>query len=64
MDTENLPEHDTASSDLLAEHIAHALERDIIFGRLRAGQKLGEEDLADRFTASRHQVREGLARLE
>lgn len=64
MDTESLPGHEAANPDVIAEHIARSIERDIIFGRLRAGQKLGEEDLAERFAASRHQVREGLARLE
>src|SRR5262249_51214691 len=39
------------------------LEQDIVFGRLKPGQKLPEEELAERFGASRHQVREGLARL-
>src|SRR5262245_10756611 len=44
--------------------IARALERDIVFGRLKPGEKLREEELAERFAASRHHVREGLARLE
>jgi DNA-binding GntR family transcriptional regulator len=35
-----------------------------VLGRLRHGEKLREEDLAERFGASRHHVREGLARLE
>lgn len=48
----------------MAERIAHMLEQDIIFGRLQPGQKLREEELAERFGASRHQVREGLTRLE
>jgi DNA-binding GntR family transcriptional regulator len=52
------------AEDPLAEKIARAIEQDIVFGRLRPGQKLGEEDLAERFCASRHQVREGLAKLE
>lgn len=50
--------------DPLAETIARSLESDIIFGRLISGQKLREEELADRFRASRHQVREALGRLE
>jgi DNA-binding GntR family transcriptional regulator len=52
------------SADLLAETIARALEADIIFGRLPPGRKLREEELAERFSASRHQVREALARLQ
>ena len=52
------------AGDLLAESIAQALEADIIFGRLSPGRKLPEEELAERFSASRHQVREALARLQ
>jgi len=53
-----------AGTDPAADMIARALEQDIVLGRLRPGEKLREEDLADRFSASRHHVREGLARLE
>ena len=52
------------ATDPAAEQIAKALEEDIVLGRLPPGAKLREEDLAERFSASRHQVREGLARLE
>jgi DNA-binding GntR family transcriptional regulator len=51
------------SADAVSERIARLLEQDIVFGRLKPGQKLPEEELAERFGASRHQVREGLARL-
>lgn len=51
-------------TDPAAEQIARVLEQDIVLGRVRPGEKLREEDLAERFSASRHQVREGLARLE
>lgn len=51
-------------ADPAAEQIARALEQDIVLGRLRPGSKLREEVLAERFSASRHHVREGLARLE
>jgi len=51
-------------TDPAAEQIAKALEQDIVLGRLLPAAKLREEDLAERFSASRHQVREGLARLE
>jgi DNA-binding GntR family transcriptional regulator len=50
-------------TDPTAEQIARAIERDIFAGGLRPGEKLREEDLAERFGASRHHVREGLARL-
>jgi len=50
--------------DALSAQIAGELETDIVFGRLRPGQKLPEEELADRFSATRHQVREALLRLE
>jgi DNA-binding GntR family transcriptional regulator len=50
--------------DATADQIARALEQDIVLGRLRPGQKLREEELAERFSASRHHVREGLARLD
>ncbi len=52
-----------ANGDPLADQIARALEEDIVFGRLKPGQKLREEELAERFAGSRHQVREALARL-
>jgi DNA-binding GntR family transcriptional regulator len=51
-------------TDPAAELIARAVEQDIVLGRLRPGEKLREEELAERFCASRHHVREGLARLE
>jgi DNA-binding GntR family transcriptional regulator len=53
----------SASTDPLAEQISQEIERDIIFGHLAPGRKLREEELAQRFEASRHQIREALARL-
>jgi DNA-binding GntR family transcriptional regulator len=53
-----------SNGDPAAEQIARVLEQDIVLGRLRPGSKLREEVLAERFSASRHHVREGLARLE
>ena len=50
--------------DAFSAQIAGELETDIVFGRLRPGQKLPEEELAERFGATRHQVREALSRLE
>ena len=55
--------NETAPDDPLAAQIARALEEEIVFGRLKPGQKLREEELAERFAGSRHQVREALARL-
>jgi DNA-binding GntR family transcriptional regulator len=46
-----------------AELIARAIERDIFRGRLRPSEKLREEELAERFRASRHHIREALGRL-
>jgi DNA-binding GntR family transcriptional regulator len=57
-------EESRSGADPTAEQIARALEKDIVLGRLKPGEKLREEDLAVRFSASRHHVREGLARLE
>ncbi len=50
-------------ADPAAEQIARAIELDIFGGRLPPGEKLREEDLAERFDASRHHVREALVRL-
>ena len=55
---------DAVSGDAFSAQIAGELETDIVFGRLRPGQKLPEEELAERFAATRHQVREALSRLE
>ena len=57
------PSDASATADPMAGQIARALEKDIAFGRLDPGQKLREEELAERFAASRHQVREALAQL-
>jgi DNA-binding GntR family transcriptional regulator len=51
------------AADLAADQIARAVERDIFRGRLRPGEKLREEELSERFEASRHHVRAALARL-
>ncbi|MFC7608927.1 dihydroxy-acid dehydratase domain-containing protein [Teichococcus aestuarii] len=44
--------------------IAAALEEDIVFGRLHPRERLIEEELAERFRATRHTVRRALAELE
>jgi DNA-binding GntR family transcriptional regulator len=49
--------------DPAAEQIARAVEREIFRGRLRPGEKLREEELAERFGATRHHVREALVQL-
>lgn len=49
--------------DPAADQIARAIEQDIFGGRLAPGEKLGEEELAQRFQASRHHIREALVRL-
>lgn len=46
------------------EEIADALEGDIIFGRLKPGERLREEALLDRFGHSRHFIRSAFVRLE
>jgi DNA-binding GntR family transcriptional regulator len=51
------------AADPAAEQITRAIERDIFRGRLGPGEKLREEELAERFEASRHHVRAALARL-
>ncbi len=46
------------------EDIAEALEADIIFGRLKPGERLREEALLERFGHSRHFIRAAFVRLE
>lgn len=46
------------------ESIAAALEEEIIFGRLKPGERLREEALLERFGHSRHFIRAALMRLE
>jgi DNA-binding GntR family transcriptional regulator len=47
----------------LAETIAQSLAADIINGQLRAGQRLDEQTIAERFEVSRSPVRDALRRL-
>jgi DNA-binding GntR family transcriptional regulator len=44
--------------------IVGALEEDILFGRLRTRERLIEDELIERFGATRHVVRQALAELE
>ena len=48
---------------LLSDRIRNALTDEIASGRLPAGAALDEQDLADRFGASRTPVREALRQL-
>jgi DNA-binding GntR family transcriptional regulator len=47
-----------------SEMICEALERDILFGRLRPRERLIEDELIARLDATRHQVRQALVELE
>jgi DNA-binding GntR family transcriptional regulator len=44
--------------------LVRALEEDILFGRLRPRERLVEDDLIERFQATRHAVRQALVELE
>ncbi|TGV74996.1 GntR family transcriptional regulator, partial [Mesorhizobium sp. M00.F.Ca.ET.158.01.1.1] len=44
--------------------IVHALEEDIIFGRLAPATRLVQDVLLDRFPVSRHTIRQALYQLE
>jgi DNA-binding GntR family transcriptional regulator len=44
--------------------IAQELRQDVLEGKLRPGERIGQEELAERFDASRIPVREGLKLLE
>jgi DNA-binding GntR family transcriptional regulator len=52
------------SSHTPDEEIADALEGDIIFGRLKPGERLREEALLERFGHSRHFIRAAFVQLE
>lgn len=55
--------HEPSNQSLELE-IARALEYDIVFGRLSPGERLREENIAQRLSASRHHVRSALMQLE
>ncbi len=55
---------DTEYAELSAEQIADVLEEDIVFGYLHPRERLVEDDLRERFNATRHSVRQALAELE
>jgi DNA-binding GntR family transcriptional regulator len=50
--------------ELPDDEIAGALEDDIIFGRLKPGERLREEALLERFGHSRHFIRAAFVKLE
>ena len=52
-----------AERGLISDQIRNALSDEIAAGRLAAGTALDEQDLADRFGASRTPVREALRQL-
>ncbi|RFC62767.1 GntR family transcriptional regulator [Fulvimarina endophytica] len=51
-------------SEDLIDRIVTRLEEDIVFGRLHPRERLVEEDIALRFDAKRHVVRQALVKLE
>ena len=53
-----------AKSDDTLHRMVETLEDDILFGRLRTRERLIEDELIERFGATRHAVRQGLAELE
>jgi len=53
-----------AKSPRTLTSIVAALEEDILFGRLRTRERLIEDELIDRFSATRHVVRQVLVELE
>jgi DNA-binding GntR family transcriptional regulator len=65
MPTSLTPDRETAGEDksLLSDMIREALADDIATGRLKPGAALDEQQIADRFGASRTPVREALRHL-
>ncbi|MBT7611683.1 MAG: GntR family transcriptional regulator [Rhodospirillaceae bacterium] len=51
-------------TDTRLETVVDSIKQDIIFGRLRPRERLVEDQLTERFGASRHQVRMAFATLE
>ena len=52
------------TSEKLLADLVDSIRQAIIFGRLRPRERLVEEELAERFNASRHLVRSALSNLE
>lgn len=59
-----MPDRNTHEPKPPEDEIADALEEEIIFGRLKPGERLREEALLDRFGHSRHFIRAAFGRLE
>ena len=55
---------DEKAAGATGRRIAHELRQDVLEGKLRPGERIGQEELAERFSASRIPVREGLKLLE
>ena len=55
---------DARSSSVRSDSIVRSIEEDIALGRLRPRERLVEEELALRFAAKRHVVRQAIAELE
>lgn len=55
---------DSLSRTTLGSQIASVLRNDILFGRLRAGERLGQQQLCARFKVSRMPVRDALHQLQ
>lgn len=51
-------------SDSQLESLVDSIKQDIIFGRLRPRERLVEDELSERFGASRHQIRMAFSTLE
>lgn len=63
MDTPHKEIHPLPAARTRAESLRLQLEKDIVGGRLRPGQKLDEEELASRYGLSRTPVREAIKAL-
>jgi DNA-binding GntR family transcriptional regulator len=66
MSTDSIPDEvvKLLPRQLQVDEIAHALQEDIIFGRLAPGARLVEDQLMARFAATRHFTRQALGELE
>ncbi|MGI9371408.1 MAG: GntR family transcriptional regulator, partial [Hyphomicrobiales bacterium] len=56
--------HKTPRRGIQVAHIVDVVRKDIVTGALQGGHKLGQENLAKRFSVSRMPVREALRQLE
>lgn len=63
-DVPERPDDKRRSGEDISAEIVARLEEDIVFGRLHPRERLVEEDIALRFAAKRHLVRQAIAELE